>query len=76
MKSVMEEPEIRVSKDYSQLIASLDHNFVSGRTGRGSNVGHTTLGGEDKRPTLKIQPHAKTCQNQPLPLPDLVKRIS
>ena len=55
----MEEPEIRVSEDYSQLIASLDHNFVSSGTGRGSDVGHATLRGRQRR-TLKTQPHAKT----------------
>ena len=71
MKSVMEEPEIRVSKDYSQLIASLDHNFVSGRTGRGSDVGHATLEGEDRDQLSKynlIPKHARInryhCQPQ------------
>lgn len=54
MKSVMKEPKIRMSKDYSQFIASLNHNFVGSRTRRSSNVGHTTLR-EEEILTFKTQ---------------------
>ena len=44
VKSVVEEPKVRMSEDDSQFVAGLNHNFVSSRTGGSRNVRHTTLG--------------------------------
>lgn len=47
MRLVVKEPKTRVNEDYSQLIAGLNHNLVSSRTGWSGNIRHATLGGKE-----------------------------